>query len=121
MLAPRSPRGINAEGNRDLLRHIAITSPSDGDTVADQVDIRGSTVLPYEDDFQFYKVELGVGEQPTSWSVIGDIHRTPVIDGTLATLDTSNLPEGIYTVQLTVVDREGNFLPPDQVQITIRR
>jgi len=118
-LARRTQLGADAEWHREQLNHIVITSPSDGATVAGRVEIRGSAVLHYTDDFQFYKVELGAGEQPTLWSVIG-LYTTPVTNDTLATLDAGNLPEGVYTLRLTVVDKTGNYLPPYQMAVKIR-
>jgi tetratricopeptide (TPR) repeat protein len=108
----------DAAAHRDQLDHTVITSPSDGDTVSGLLEIRGSARI---DQFQYYKVELGIGEEPTTWSVIGDISAVPVVDGVLATLDTGRLPEGTYTLRLTVVDNTGNLTPPHRVRIILRR
>ncbi len=97
--------------------NIRITSPGSGATVSGQIAIAGTA-----DDgaFQFYKVEIGAGSDPAQWSVIDDIRRQPVHDGTLITLNTAALPNGTYTIRLVVVDATSNFAPPCQVTFTIQ-
>jgi tetratricopeptide (TPR) repeat protein len=126
LLTGRSLRGANAEGHRDLLNGVVIASPADGAVVSGIVEIRGSATLPdldadsIEDDFQFYKVELRAGEDPTSWSVIEDIHESTVVNDVLATFDTSDLEPGIHTLRLTLVNNVGNFLPQHHIQVLVR-
>ena len=69
--------------------------------------------------FQFYKVELGTGAEPTAWHVLNDLHREPVSKGRLESLDTRSVPNGTYWLQLTVVDATGNFPPPCKVRIQV--
>lgn len=85
---------------------VAITSPGEGDTVRGTVEIRGSAVAP---SFQFFKVEFGIGPDPSSWSVIGDLQYQPVASGRLASWDTTLLPDGVYSLQLQVVKADGNY------------
>ena len=96
--------------------NIKIASPLPGAVVAGRVAIQGTA---NHGRFQFYKVEFGQGEEPTAWHVINDIHRAPVVNGTLETLDTTVLPNGVYWLKLTVVDQTGNFPPPCQIRITV--
>jgi hypothetical protein len=79
--------------------------------------IEGSAAI---DDFLYYKVEFGAGEQPTSWSIIGDLGYSPIIDGMLTTWYAADLPAGVYTLRLVVVDNTGNHLPPAQVQVNLQ-
>jgi LysM repeat protein len=67
----------------------------------------------------FYKLEYGVGEMPSAWSVIGDLHYEPVVSGILATWNTGALPEGVYILRLTAVDITGNFPQPCDVRLII--
>lgn len=97
--------------------NIRITAPYMGAVVSGRVSIRGTA---NHGRFQFYKVEFGQGADPTAWSVINDIHRSPVADNVLETLDTTILPNGVYWLRLTVVDQTGNFPPPCQVRITVQ-
>lgn len=97
--------------------NVRITSPRMNAVVSGRVAIRGTA---NHARFQFYKVEYGQGEQPTSWHVISDIHKVPVSNGVLEELDTVALPNGVYWLQLTVVDQSGNFPPPCQVRVIVQ-
>ena len=66
----------------------------------------GSASIP---DFQFYKVEFGVGPNPAQWAVIGSLHDKPVINGQLEVWDTTKLPDGVYTLRLQAVKKDGNY------------
>ena len=85
-----------------------ITYPSPNAALHGTVEIRGSAAAP---DFQFYKVEYGVGEEPTAWHSISEVHRQPVTEGVLDVWNTDVLPEGGYRLKLTIVDITGNYPP----------
>ncbi len=93
-----------------------IISPVSGETLSGAVTIRGTANHP---QFQFYKVEYGLGENPDSWHSIGDTVHSAVTNGTLISFDTRSLPNGVYWLKLTVVDITGNFPPPHRVRVTI--
>lgn len=97
--------------------NVRITSPRMNAVVSGRLAIRGTA---NHERFQFYKVEYGQGEKPTAWHVISDIHKTAITNGILEELDTKALPNGVYWLQLTVVDQSGNFPPPCQVRIVIQ-
>lgn len=82
-----------------------ITSPLSGATVRDVVVISGTAVRP---NFSFYKIEIAV-EPSGNWTVIGDLHSSQVTDGVLAQWDTRTVPDGSYSLRLTVVDTSGNY------------
>lgn len=109
-VTPQPPASPCADPNT------CIVSPGSNAVVRGVVAIRGTAQHPA---FQFYKVEYGVGEDPAGWNSIGDIVRHPVEGGTLMTLDTAALPNGVYWLRLTVVDQTGNFPPPHRVRVTI--
>ncbi len=94
-----------------------ITSPGPYETVSGVLTIRGTA---NHGRFQFYKVEFGQGEDPGAWHVIDDIVKSQVTDGMLQTFDTTVVPNGTYSLKLTVVDVTGNFPPPHRVPITIQ-
>lgn len=96
--------------------NVQILQPVDGAQIEGRVDIRGTANIP---NFQFYKIELGLGEQPSRWSTISDVRRTPVENGLLEVWDTSDLPVGSYTLRLVVVDVTGNFPPPSEVRVFV--
>lgn len=69
--------------------------------------------------FRYYKIELApqqAGEARFSFVADND---APVAAGLLAVVDTTRFPNGAYILQLTVVDRSGNFPAPCQVAVTI--
>ena len=41
--------------------------------------------------------------------IASDVHRTAVVNGALDVWDTTGIPDGTYTLRLTVVDIRGNF------------
>lgn len=97
-----------------------ITSPGVNAVLKGVVEIRGTANIR---NFQFYKVEFGVGDKPSTWSVIGDdvVHKR-VVDDVLVTWETGKVPPGVYTLQLTVVDITGNYpLPPCKVKVSVVR
>ena len=95
---------------------VCITSPASGARVSGVVQIRGTANI---DRFQFYKVEYGMGEEPSSWHSTSDIHGQPVADGLLETWNTAGFPDGAYKLRLTVVDVTGNFGPPHEIRVIV--
>jgi hypothetical protein len=94
-----------------------ITAPQNNAVVRGQVAIVGSATHP---QFQFYKIEYArepvVGE---AWTIIGAIHQQQVTDGQLETWDTSQLPDGSYTLRLRVVRLDGNYSEYSVVQVVV--
>lgn len=76
----------------------AITTPRAGAAVRGQVAVQGNANA---EGFQRYVVEYGAGLNPSSWAPLGSPQTSPVQGGTLATWDTTRLPDGIYTLRLT--------------------
>ncbi|MGC9359346.1 MAG: hypothetical protein ACP5G7_03095 [Anaerolineae bacterium] len=97
---------------------VCITSPTANEILSGNVSIIGTARA---DRFQFYKIEYAAGENPTEWNVYGELHYQPITDGTLATFDASALPDGVYWLQLVVVDETGNFAPPHRVRVIIQK
>ena len=96
-----------------------ITSPTMDAELGGTVQIEGSANI---DNFKFYKLEYGVGDEPSSWHSIGEEYRSPVIEGLLCTWDTTQLPPGAYTLRLTVVDITGNYpITPCDVRVVIKQ
>jgi hypothetical protein len=94
-----------------------ISAPRSGETVSGAINIRGNANHP---QFQFYKVEFGIGSSPEAWSSIGDIVRRPVSEGALMTFNTAAVPNGTYTIRLVVVDITGNYPPPYTVTVNVQ-
>ena len=97
---------------------VQITSPGMGATVRGSVTIMGVAAI---ENFQFYKVEVSAGEQPSGWTVITDIHKQAVTSGQLDTWDTSPYPAGVYWLQLVVVDQTGNYPAPCAIRVVLEK
>ena len=94
-----------------------ITSPQNNAVVRGLVPIQGNAIHP---QFQFYKVEFArepvVGE---AYTIVGAIHQQQVTGGQLETWDTSQLPDGSYTLRLRVVRLDGNYSEYSVVQVVV--
>lgn len=98
--------------------NVRITSPGVNQTVRGSVAVRGTAM---HDQFQYYKIEIGVGGDPQNWAVVGQLHYNTVNNGLLETLNSGGYAPGRYTLRLVVVDQTGNYPPPCQVTIDIQR
>ncbi|MFQ5613378.1 MAG: hypothetical protein ACE5H9_14725 [Anaerolineae bacterium] len=84
-----------------------ITEPAENAVVRGVVEIEGTAVHPA---FQFYKVELA--REPNTddqWVIIGSLHEEQVLNGVLEVWDTTQWPDGSYTLRLRVVRNDGNY------------
>ena len=61
---------------------VRLTSPGVNLVVRGKVPVRGTANIS---NFQFYKMEVGAGPNPKQWSVVGQLHHSPVVGGVLAT------------------------------------
>lgn len=80
----------------------AITSPALFSHIQGEIQFRGTAD---GDNFQFYRLQVGQGLNPTEWQQIGGDVSNPVRDGVLGTWDTRGL-NGLYAVQLLVVQQD---------------
>ncbi|MFH1415962.1 MAG: PQQ-binding-like beta-propeller repeat protein [Elusimicrobiota bacterium] len=80
-------------------RITCIASPDNEDiTTSGIITVRGTALNP---DFQNYILYFGTGTNPSNWHAIST-STVQVDDGTLGSLDSSNLLDGEYTLRLTV-------------------
>ncbi|MGQ9492455.1 MAG: transglycosylase domain-containing protein [Anaerolineae bacterium] len=84
---------------------IAIAAPSLYTHVTGVVPIFGNA---RPGDFRLYRVEYGAGSNPVQWIPIGGDHYNRVENNILEYWDVSQLPDGLYTVQLVVIEGSGN-------------
>jgi LysM repeat protein len=98
---------------------VSITFPRQGE-VLDGLGTHFVTGTASIDDFQFYKLEFGFGPAPIKFFSIDEVQRKPVVNGILGAWNTGALPDGTYTLRLTVVDNRGQFPPPCDVVVTVR-
>jgi hypothetical protein len=85
---------------------VQITSPEVSQEIRGVVPIIGSALVS---DFQYYKVEYGNGPDPSQWFLIGSMREAPVVNGQLEIWDTTRLPDGVYSLRLRAVRRDGNY------------
>lgn len=97
-----------------------ISSPSSNAVVRGQVTVAGTANHP---DFWKYEIRVAPGQNPS----IGDaqwyrvvVREQAVVNGQLAVWDTSVLPDGVYTLRLRVVRRDGNWMDFDVLPLTVR-
>jgi hypothetical protein len=79
-----------------------ITYPTDGTTVSGQVAVRGVATHPNMD---FYQVRYARGAQPAAdsqWQDFAIVEGQQVQDEVLGTWDTTQIPDGQYTLALAV-------------------
>jgi hypothetical protein len=94
-----------------------ITSPQNNAIIRGQVSIQGSAAHP---QFQFYKLEYA--REPATgenFVIIGAIHENQVVDGQLELWDTTQVPDGSYTLRLRVVRLDGNYSEYSAVQVVV--
>jgi hypothetical protein len=83
-----------------------ITSPQSNSQIAGTVQVVGSA-----DHADFQRYELAWGDEPNTsdtWMVFATI-ETPIQDGVLGIWNTLQAPDGLYTLRLRVVRRDGNY------------
>jgi len=85
---------------------VQIISPEVNTEVRGMVPIVGSASVP---NFDYYKIEFGHGSDPSQWALIGSMHEAPVINDQLELWDTTGHPDGIYTLRLRAVKKDGNY------------
>jgi penicillin-binding protein 1C len=93
--------GCSPEGGE-----VVLLEPTLGDHVRQVVAIRGNA---RSGNFAFYRLEFGEGLNPSAWSQIGGDHYNQVDNNVLEFWDVRGLQDGLYTLQLTVVDHDQGF------------
>jgi hypothetical protein len=85
------------------LAQAVITYPTSSSTVSGVVEIQGTAV--HSSSSWWYDISYAPGPQATAssqWVSLGTPQNSPVQNGVLATWDTAPLPDGLYTLALTV-------------------
>jgi len=96
-----------------------ITSPAGSSTLRGIVDIAGTAEAgaAIGASFDSYVAAYGAGVEPSSWNQIGS-GSSPVSNGTLATWDTTTVPDGLYIIQLEADDGSGR-IGKDSAVVTV--
>jgi hypothetical protein len=93
-----------------------LTTPGVNQRLSGVVPVNGSAT---HEAFQYYKLEYAFGGDATDGFVYFDGANSPIANGTLGSFNSTSLPNGAYTLQLTVVDLSANYPPPCRVTVTI--
>ncbi|HKF20424.1 MAG TPA: S8 family serine peptidase [Candidatus Angelobacter sp.] len=91
-----------------------ISSPAGGTHLTSAGVISGTA---QGNGFDHYVLEYGTGLAPTAWVQIGT-SSSPVVAGTLGTFDPTVVPDGVYTIRLTVFDA-ANRAFSDRVELIV--
>lgn len=94
-----------------------ITSPGVGQVIGGVTGVTGTAT---HEAFQYFKLEYAPGANAGGGYVYFDGSNVQINGGLLGNLDTTALPNGDYTIRLTVVDQTGNFPPPCDVSVVIQ-
>ena len=81
-----------------------LDSSRDDACVQDVISINGTAS---GNNFHKYELYYGLGVYPTDWTQIGSTQYTQVVDGVLATWDTSLTIDGTHSIRLEVMDVNG--------------
>lgn len=94
-----------------------LRSPINNAVLRGIINIEGTAV---HERFRYYKLEYAPGTNVQSGFAYLTGGDKPVEDGMLAVWHTTTLPNGVYTLRLMTVERNGNYPPPCQVTIRIQ-
>lgn len=94
--------------------NIYISAPTMFADVRSEVEIEGTVS---GENLDYFRVLVGQGLNPRNWIQVGEDHRSPVLDDTLATWDTGGL-NGLYAVQLQAV-RADQRVDTAVIQVTV--
>lgn len=97
--------------------HAVISGPGVNQVISGVSTISG---VATHDSFQFYKLEYAPGANAGGGFTYFAGGQLQIAGGVLGNIDTTTLPNGAYTIRLTVVDQIGNFPPPCDVTVVIQ-
>jgi parallel beta-helix repeat protein len=102
---------IAPQGNLTLLRALPIAlidSVSDNQMLTCGSTISVTGTAADSTDFTNYTLDYGVGDSPSSWTVL-QTSTTQVTNGQFSTWNTASLPGNLYTLRLRVADTASNI------------
>jgi hypothetical protein len=112
--ATSTPTQVQAGASACQPDQISILSPTEGQTVSDVVEVKGTADIP---NFGFYKIEMKRPEE-TIWQTIVAGNEVKK-DEALGLWDTRRLFSGTYQLGLVVVDNEARASAPCVVQVQV--
>ena len=113
---PQPPKEYDDEyGPTQFNAEVAIIRPRPFSYVRDVVEIWGNA---RGGNFSHYRLEFGPGLSPSQWTRIGPDHGNQVDHNVLEYWDTRGLPEGLYTLRLSVFGHDGSVRTAE-TQVTV--
>lgn len=94
-----------------------ITSPVNGAVISGIVPFVGTAAVR---DLLYYKIEYKPASSPT-WQFLTQVEGQSVTNGKLIDFYTSTIAPGVYDFRLIVVDKSGNYPPPCEIRLTVKR
>jgi hypothetical protein len=94
---------------------VAITKPATYSYINKPTVVEGNAK---GGEFERYSLAFGKGLNPAAWTQIGGDHHNQVDKGPLEFWDITGLEDGLYSLQLTAVDRSQGFRQ-STIQVTI--
>jgi len=82
---------------------MTITSPREASYLAGKVPIIGTVQMP---NFERYTIQIGFGHEPQHWILL-TTGSSQIQDGVLTIWDTTQFPDGAYTIRLAMYDHAG--------------
>jgi len=84
----------------------SISQPATDSEVSGIITIYGTAT---DENFGQYKLEYGATSAPTTWTLLGAVHTTPILDNALESGYTLGISNGTYTIRLIVKDKADNI------------
>jgi hypothetical protein len=104
VLAGLATRGTPPVAAQNQCGNAVILEPTNNASISGKVPVMGSALI---DDFNFYKVEYAPAYAPDSWAAVSTVIDAPTLNGLLDSWDTTAVPDGQYSLKLTVVNHGG--------------
>ncbi len=97
------------------LQEVAILTPTAYSYVQGLLPIYGNA---HSAAFQTYRLYYGKGLNPATWTQIGADHEITVTQGLLETWDLTDVPNGLYTLRLQVINTDLS-VQEHAIQVTV--
>ena len=91
---------------------VEIRSPRPGAVVGGVVSVLGTVELT---PLEGYSLAFGAGDEPLQWIPIGPVRQEATLNGRLALWDTTQIPDGLYTLRLRATYRAANYAYLDAI------
>jgi hypothetical protein len=113
-LSPVAPPSASPPSLQCANQSAIISSPAMDGTLSGLAEIRGTASRP---NMAYWKLEY----RPDAATGYTQLYRSevPITDTVLSLWSTKTVPNGVYWLQLSVVDNTGNFGMPCQVRVNI--